>query len=105
MPEESDCLDDYKKLSEFIVNCPELAELESLLGGFNIFQVLGFEYGEIRHSNVLAWLLNPSESHGLDDLFLQNWLKRVLHEAQVEPAITPIDVDCWNVREVEVRRE
>lgn len=105
MLEESAYLEDYEKLSEFIVNCPELAELESLLGGFNIFQVLGFEYGEIRHSNVLAWLLDPSESHGLDDSFLQGWLKRVLHDAPIDVPITPIHVHCWSLRDVEVRRE
>ena len=105
MPAEAELTTDYDALSEFIVNCPELAELESLLGGFNIFQVLGFEYGEIRHSNVLAWLLDPAESHGLDDTFLQAWLKRVLHDAPVEATITPVDVHCWNLASVEVRRE
>lgn len=71
---------DANALNEFIVNCPELERLESLLGGFNLFQVLKFEYGEIRHSNVLGWILDPTESHGLGATFLQKWLKRVIYK-------------------------
>jgi hypothetical protein len=53
-----------QQLTDFVVRCPELRELEKLLGKFNLFRVLRFEHGEIRHSNVLAWLLDPAESHG-----------------------------------------
>lgn len=96
---------DYEALNDFVVNCPELAEMESKIGGFNIFSVLGFEYGELRHSNALAWLFDPEESHGLQDAFLQRWLMTVLHEADSNHAITPVDVDCWSLASVEVRRE
>ena len=44
-----------------------LVELEERLGKFNPLQVLGIENAEIRHSNVLAWLLSPGEAHGLGD--------------------------------------
>lgn len=40
----------------------------------NIFNVLSIEGQEIRHSNFLAWLLNPSETHGLHDSFLRGLL-------------------------------
>ena len=59
MPPESTVQADYDALNELVVNCPELAEMESLMGGFNLFSVLGFEYGELRHSNALAWLFHP----------------------------------------------
>jgi hypothetical protein len=105
MPQESTVQADYDALNELVVNCPELAEMESLMGGFNLFSVLGFEYGELRHSNALAWLFDPIESHGLGDSFLQSWLMTVLHEANTDHQITPVDVDCWNLLSVEVRRE
>ncbi|MBK1877968.1 PD-(D/E)XK nuclease family protein [Pelagicoccus mobilis] len=98
---------DYAAINDLVVNCPELAQLEEKLGGFNVFQVLKFEYGEIRHSNMLAWLLDPSESHGLDDLFLKKWLMRTLHELPEfgMSSLSPIDVDSWTLLNVEVRRE
>jgi len=46
---------DYNALNDLILNCPELERLESLLGGFNVFQVLGATQYEIRHSNMLGW--------------------------------------------------
>ena len=33
----------------------------------NLFDILKISRTEIRHSNMLAWLLNPSENHDLGD--------------------------------------
>jgi hypothetical protein len=98
---------DYAALNELIVNCPEFEHLEALMGGFNLFQVLKFEHGEIRHSNVLAWIMDPNESHGLDSSFLKKWLMRVIHEAsgQTVAPVTAVDIDAWQLQDVEVRRE
>ena len=38
---------------------------------FNTFDVLQYANYEIRHSNVLAWLLQPAETHGIGDRFLK----------------------------------
>lgn len=94
-------------LNSLVVNCAELREVERLLGNFNLFRVLRFEHGEIRHSNILAWLLQPEESHGLKDLFLRRWLMRVFHESESEAAsyIDPVELDSLNIRLVEVYRE
>ena len=46
---------------------------------FNIFKVLKLDNHEIRHSNFLAWLLNPSENHTLKDKFLQMFLKQAIN--------------------------
>jgi len=99
--------EDYEALNEFIVNSHDLGKLEALLGGFNLFQVLKFEEGEIRHSNVLAWIFDPAESHGLDASFLQKWLMRVIHDLdeQASAPVSVIDIDAWRLVEVEVRRE
>lgn len=43
----------------------------------NVFQVVGMGSQEIRHSNFLAWLLNPTESHGLSDSFMKVLLARL----------------------------
>ncbi len=107
MPEETSTQVLLDELNELIVNCPEFEKLEGLLGGFNIFQVLKFEHGEIRHSNVLAWIMDPTGSHGLGSTFLKKWLMRILHESTTrrEMPVAPVDIDSWQFVDVEVRRE
>ncbi len=99
--------DAHKALHGLVVNCNDLRTLERLLGRFNIFRVLGFEEGELRHSNVLAWLFQPRESHGLGDLFLRRFLMRVVNESSSLPedTLSPVDLDAAEIREVEVQRE
>ena len=104
MSESTESEANIQALNQFVVECGDLPKLEALLGRFNIFRVLQFEYGEIRHSNVLAWILNPEGSHGLHAAFLQKWLMRVLHECHTPPAL-PVDVATWQLFKVEVRRE
>ena len=50
-------------------------KLKKLLHDFNPFRVLGVETYEIRHSNTLAWLLDPTGSHNLGSAFLRKFLK------------------------------
>ena len=68
-------------LTDFVLSS-ELKELEASIGGFNLFQTLGLESRELAHSQVLAWLLQPSESHGFGELFLRRWLMRVVRDAE-----------------------
>jgi hypothetical protein len=63
-----------RALTRFVMNCPELSALEALLSRFNIFRILRAAHHEIRHSNMLAWLLTPDESHGLRDRFFRRLL-------------------------------
>lgn len=44
---------------------------------FNLFTTLGYQRLEDVHSNILAWLLNPEESHGLGDAFLRDFVRQV----------------------------
>ena len=69
------------ELTNLIMNCPELPQLEAQLFQFNIFRVLRADRNELRHSNMLAWLFTPDESHGFSDLFLRRWLMIVLQRA------------------------
>lgn len=57
-----------KKLKDFLLNIECLSPLETT--AFNIFDVLKIARTEIRHSNVLAWILNPNENHGFGKAFL-----------------------------------
>lgn len=70
----------------------------------NIFKILGVSNYEIRHSNFLGWLLDPYETHGLSDIFLQRFLQDVLIDERAK-GISIIELGSLNLNEVEVRRE
>ncbi|MDD5616467.1 MAG: PD-(D/E)XK nuclease family protein [Candidatus Methanoperedens sp.] len=46
---------------------------------FNLFNTFGYLRLEAVHSNVLAYLLNPEETHGLGDNFLRSFVYRVFN--------------------------
>jgi hypothetical protein len=66
------------ELEQFLINNPELEQLTDILNSFNIYDVLKVTNQEIRHSNTLAWLFDPKESHGFQDKFLSRFLSYVL---------------------------
>ncbi|HUE74362.1 MAG TPA: PD-(D/E)XK nuclease family protein [Pirellulaceae bacterium] len=93
-------------LERFVVESDELLQLEEAIGRFNIFDSLGIARVEIRHSNFLAWLLDPNESHGQGALFLTAVLMDLLRRAPVDKRpLSPIDLDGAELRGVEIRRE
>lgn len=57
-------------LKEFLLDINCLEELLPWSGKFNLFDVLKASRNEIRHSNVLAWLLDANENHEIGDIFL-----------------------------------
>lgn len=51
------------------------SDLTKWTNRFNIFDVLKISGMEIRHSNMLAWLLDPHETHGWGTSFLKAFLQ------------------------------
>ncbi len=95
-----------RRLDAFLVDNEELEALKARLARFNLFNVLKIDRAEIRHSNVLAWLLTPGESHGLGDVFLRRFLSRLLMENDgIDIALTPAQFELMNFADVEVLRE
>ena len=85
----------------------DLQRLEDLLAEFNLFDVLKIERREPQHSALLAWLLDPRGSHGLRDYFLRRFLSMAAaeaHDRQIT-GVTPLDVDGWQLGNVEVATE
>ncbi|WP_105994043.1 PD-(D/E)XK nuclease family protein [Staphylococcus simulans] len=66
---------DETALLAFLKDIDCLKEVEKHSNQFNLFEVLGVVDTEIRHSNMLAWLLDPNEIHGLNDTFLKEVIK------------------------------
>ncbi len=97
---------DKESLERFILSNPELEKLEGMISDFNLFETLNLIHAEIRHSNVLSWLLNPSQNHGLGSYFLNLFLKHFISENK--STIEGIDIfkiEMLSYTDVEVRRE
>jgi hypothetical protein len=95
-------------LERFVAENDDLLLLEEKIGRFNIFDALKIERRELQHSNFLAWLLSPNESHGQGDLFLKSILMDVLRKArgqEMTVPVSPVDLDGADLHGVEVRRE
>jgi len=93
-------------LEEFVFNNETLEKLESIADKFNIFSSLGIINQEIRHSNFLAWLLDPQETHSLTAYFTNSFLKHAAYnDNNPNPDLSLIDIDTLDLSEVNVFRE
>jgi hypothetical protein len=98
--------EDLAAMERFVVDNDALLELEERIGRFNIFDALGIVRTEIRHSNFLAWLLDPNESHGQGSLFLRAILMDLLRQSPPGlRLLSPIQLDGAELRGVRVWRE
>ncbi len=70
----------------------------------NIFQILNISRTEIRHSNFLAWLLDPNGTHGLNKLFLIKFLRDIA-TSEIASELDEFEIDELNFNNVELRRE
>ncbi|WKA56975.1 PD-(D/E)XK nuclease family protein [Planococcus shenhongbingii] len=55
---------------------------------FNPLKVLRMDSHEIRHSNILAWLLDHEENHGLNSVFVEKIISKMLMKPQNNSLIT-----------------
>ena len=75
----------------------EIVDLERMLEerakhfGFNIFEVLGIVSSETRHSNMIAWLMDPNAKHGLGGGVLAGLL-------ELSGVTPPADLSGFSVR-------
>ena len=61
-------------LLNLVKDTESFARLSQLVNKPNIFDILKISRMEIRHSNMLAWLLDPNENHGLGDSFIREFI-------------------------------
>lgn len=87
-----------------LIRSPDLEKISLMLAKPNIFEILKLSNYEIRHSNFLAWLLDPKQSHNLGDTLLKWFLKEVFQHEKVS-WINEFEVDGVNTHDVAVHRE
>lgn len=76
----------------FIVNNDKLELIKAKLNRFNPFKILKIEDYEIRHSNVLAWLLDPNGNHNFDEKILKKFLLKVLMKPDNDEVLSNINL-------------
>jgi len=94
----------HDDLELFLVNNADLNRLSGHLNRFNPIRVMRMERMEIRHSAILAWLLDPIETHGLSDKFIRAFITGALkgEGASVPSALDVLQADLYDA---EVQRE
>lgn len=103
--ENTDCTtrnDDKESLLRFLQDADCLDSLSKWTNEFNIFDVLGVSRAEIRHSNMLGWLLDPNENHGLGDSFLCGIISKISQNIGTDNALHFLSSDLYTFN---VRRE
>lgn len=92
-------------LENFIVDNQQLEELERKISNFNIFEAIGAVRYELRHSDFLAFIMDPANNHGLADTVTKKILKDVVYNGDHSSGISAVDIDIINADKLEVRRE
>ncbi|MEL6717140.1 MAG: PD-(D/E)XK nuclease family protein [Bacteroidota bacterium] len=87
-----------------LVRDHNLEKLDLSLKAPNFFNILKATKSELKHSNFLAWLLTPNESHNLGAIFLKWFLKEVFSSDIITWA-TEFTIDSTELHSVEILRE
>lgn len=92
--------EDEKALREFLLDIGCLDRLSKWTSRFNLFDVLKITRTEIRHSNVLAWLLDPHENHGLGPAVLQGFVRYAASSFEDQDIFSELlmDLDSFTVQ-------
>lgn len=93
-----------KELENFLLHTDCLNALNPWLDNFNIFDVLKLSRTEIRHSNMISWLLNPHENHGLGDSFIRALIRIIIRNGAYGE-IEPVELMTANLNDLQVLRE
>jgi len=98
--------DEFANLQKFIANNYALESLEAKLDEFNPLKVLKVDQYEIRHSNVISWLLAPGENHKLGNSFLKKILAEIiLNNENIDTSLSVFDTEKMSYSDFEIRRE
>lgn len=87
-----------------IIRDHDFEMMELALKEPNIFQSLSIERMEIRHSNFIAYILDPRESHGLGDVVIRKLLRDIFSDMKINSRDI-FDADTLNLQNIEIRRE
>jgi len=99
---------DKVELLTTLLDNPGYQEITRREAQFNIFDALGTRRQELRHSDFLAYLLDPTKPHGLQDRFLRKFLASALSSSDKNvfaKHLNPVNIRLDNLDKVRVFRE
>lgn len=82
----------------------DFKKLEIVSKSSNIFEILGIQNYEIRHSNFLGWLLDPNGNHGLGSSFLKSFLNDLSIDDRSQ-SLSIINLQRFDFVNVQIYRE
>ena len=77
----------------------------------NLMSILRIAHKELQHSNLLAWLFDPNESHKLGDFFIKEFIKLYFKENEYQDLgntkskLSVFDFVQLDFSDLEIRRE
>jgi hypothetical protein len=88
----------------------DLKELEKKLDQFDLFRILKIASREVTMSSILAWILDPNESHNMGDYFLRQFLLNIIiqnksNEHLNSRVFSIINLDILNLSDIYVQTE
>ena len=83
----------------------DLRTVEDRLKAFCPFEAVGMVRQEIRHSNFLAYILDPSRPHGLADALLQELLFEILEKGDETLPLRKLDLHFRPLGNARIYRE
>ena len=97
---------EISKLQSLIANNQNLDRLEAFLNEFNSFKILNVADHEIRHSNILAWLLDSKGNHNIGDMFLKKFLSEaIISNENIDTTLNVFDIQIMTFNDAQVKRE
>jgi hypothetical protein len=75
-------MDSNNKLSLLVnlITDDEFSKLQNISYGLNFFKIAGIASQEIKHSNTIAWFLDPLGHHNFGSLFFRKFITRLFEE-------------------------
>ncbi|KEK22840.1 PD-(D/E)XK nuclease family protein [Bacillus gaemokensis] len=100
---------DYNfEILSLLDNSIEFEKLHSKFNRFNPFKILKVDKFEIRHSNMISWLLDPEGNHHLSSFFVNKLLSKTFVKTENEDLISKynfIKLHKQSLQDLEVFRE
>lgn len=87
-------MDNMAYIRRFAEDISCLAPVTEAVNKVNLFEILSVSRTEIRHSNLLAWLMNPHGSHGLGGRVLRGIVEQTASDL-------PLDYEAFSIRREE----
>jgi hypothetical protein len=92
-------------LDDYFTNLQNLVNEE-----VNLMEILRVSHKELQHSNFLAWLFNPLESHRLADFALKEFIRiyfkeNKLHNLGLTSGLSVFDFVLMDFDDLEIKRE